>query len=1269
MFGSNLTTYGQCNTLRQQFNLTFNTDGDCAPVDVTDYTITYFFNTVQDPNDIVIHYEWNDPAASFNKFKVGDPGFVIGGGNTEFTATGTFSYPENNSCLFEPLVYVIVAGVNCETSEQTQPVSSWSADNDFGGVLEIAPNNFNVCFGTSITGAIFTDNSTFNCVNDPDNPNEQERHTQFVYGTNHNPANSIRNLSLVDNLAATQNLTDNTGALAMTSTVNGVTGAYFGEIVRLSFPAVVPNMTSFAISAPADAANVIGSQFQITLYNWNTCNPYNGNAASPNYADAVEIQASVVIVQEPMPDFQTRLNNATGSLQSVFCLGDDIYFENLTPGGFDYLWEFFDDNTGTSLLNSNTNANPTFSYSTAGDKLIRLTAIDPDAGSICEVIHEEIVNLSPAAIAGIGVFESTFTSNMSTDFCQDSGNTLSFDIGFRDETTNTEPDTQWRWEFYDENDVLSESLPVAAATYSPTPITDFIRTYSTPGQYQVRLIARNVVTMCETIDNVDIFIYPVPVTSFAANEVCAGERTTFSAISDSITSLVPRVNDDRILNYDWDFSYNGAFFTQELRRNNDDDFDWFLDGNTVLGEVEPMTSLSGTYTIALQVTTEQRMCVGFFTQEVTVNVLPDAILTSDYTSPVCPGDEVMFTNNSVNTGIINYELIVHRLSDGDMDTVAFVDTDLPYAFQNSTVTSLDFEVFIRSINEFDCENSDGPINVNVLPSSVSGFTDPTYNPLTNNCSPWNSAFVIDAATQVLDADSYTWNVVDLNGAVAGFPMTKNKGDTDFNQLDYQVINTELTNQTYMATLEVTKSGVCVDDSFFTFQISPQPEAQFTFEQFDSCTFKIFRIEATQKGLVNYDWSFSPMPDQIVNQTDVQTIRYERPIVGGSDISINAELQTTNLANCDSEIESTGLNVDAAFADIVIDFSLSDDMIQLPDNTITIQNNSTNDPTWNYEWNFGDGSSFNGFDPGSHEYDTFGNYVITLTISNPFCESTLLRSLVILPTVPIIEFQADVLQGCQPLTVNFSNLSEFAVPGTYTWDFGDGTVSNQDQPSYTYFNAGKYTVSLKGENELGTEGQTVKAFYIDVLEVPIANYALNPEVVFIPDQKVFFSNLSSNATTYEWQFGDGETSTETNTSHPYTEEGFYDVTLIAKNDLGCADTLSRQAAIEAKKGGTVRTPNAFTPNISGPSGGIGGGNGGSGSFNDIFSPRVEGVTSFKMLIYNKWGQVLFESDDQEIGWDGYFEGKIMPMDVYVYKLVLDFSDGRKEVRLGDVTLVR
>jgi gliding motility-associated-like protein len=168
--------------------------------------------------------------------------------------------------------------------------------------------------------------------------------------------------------------------------------------------------------------------------------------------------------------------------------------------------------------------------------------------------------------------------------------------------------------------------------------------------------------------------------------------------------------------------------------------------------------------------------------------------------------------------------------------------------------------------------------------------------------------------------------------------------------------------------------------------------------------------------------------------------------------------------------------------------------------------------------------------------------------------------------------------------------------------------------------------------------------------------------------------------YEWDFDDGSPiSTEFQPNHFYREEGQYVITLIAgfnhgakdvdgdgvtDGDLVCADTA--QVEVLAREGGLTRVPNAFTPNENGPNGGVQE----AGGFNDVFLPITRGVEEFTMQIFDRWGTLIFESRDKNVGWDGYDRnGNLLPAGVYVFKLVLRLSNGQRTTQVGDVTLIR
>jgi gliding motility-associated-like protein len=156
--------------------------------------------------------------------------------------------------------------------------------------------------------------------------------------------------------------------------------------------------------------------------------------------------------------------------------------------------------------------------------------------------------------------------------------------------------------------------------------------------------------------------------------------------------------------------------------------------------------------------------------------------------------------------------------------------------------------------------------------------------------------------------------------------------------------------------------------------------------------------------------------------------------------------------------------------------------------------------------------------------------------------------------------------------------------------------------------------------------------------------------------------------YLWNFGDGTPSVEEfEPLHTYTAPGVYDVSLRVENEFGCIDSLQQEKAVIAEIGGEVRTPNVFTPNPDSPGGG--GGTPGNPAFNDVFLPVEQGTVEFHMQIFNRWGEMLFESFDKNLGWDGWYNNRPAPADVYIYKLELRLNDGSRVTRLGDVVLIR
>jgi PKD repeat protein len=216
---------------------------------------------------------------------------------------------------------------------------------------------------------------------------------------------------------------------------------------------------------------------------------------------------------------------------------------------------------------------------------------------------------------------------------------------------------------------------------------------------------------------------------------------------------------------------------------------------------------------------------------------------------------------------------------------------------------------------------------------------------------------------------------------------------------------------------------------------------------------------------------------------------------------------------------------------------------------------------NYTWNFGDGNSSNAANP-SNIYTIAGIYTVSLSAVGLGGTNSLTLTNYITVTNPppvIADFSAAPTNGLVPLSVSFTNLTSGAT--NYSWDFGDGNFSSAENPTNVYINAGTYTVSLSAVGLGGTNSVTLTN-YITVTNPPvIADFTGSPTNGYVPIT-VLFTNLSSGATNYSWNFGDSSTSTAANPSHTYTNPGNFTVSLTAIG-LGGTNTLTIPGYVSAQ----------------------------------------------------------------------------------------------------------
>lgn len=310
------------------------------------------------------------------------------------------------------------------------------------------------------------------------------------------------------------------------------------------------------------------------------------------------------------------------------------------------------------------------------------------------------------------------------------------------------------------------------------------------------------------------------------------------------------------------------------------------------------------------------------------------------------------------------------------------------------------------------------------------------------------------------------------------------------------------------------------------------------------------------------------------------------------------------------------------------------------------------------WDFGDGSPRirTGFGPQIHTFPSIGSYDIKLIVDDTtFCNSpdSTEKNLRINPNVKAI-FNTST-RGCVPYTPVFENNS---LGGTdWIWELGDGTISTDFEPTHTYTTVGSYNVRLIAfDTSTCNRVDTSAYFTITVYPIPTADFSWSPNPP-IENTKTSFTNLSVGATRYLWDFGDGETSTEVNPVHQFNKTDTFKVLLIAYNDADCADSIIQDVPIIILP--LLDVPNAFTP----------GRFSGSSYNNGIIKVEGFGVGKMSWKIYNRWGQLVFSTTSIKQGWDGTFKGVLQPMDVYTYTLDVEFTDGKKLRKTGDISLLR
>lgn len=238
-----------------------------------------------------------------------------------------------------------------------------------------------------------------------------------------------------------------------------------------------------------------------------------------------------------------------------------------------------------------------------------------------------------------------------------------------------------------------------------------------------------------------------------------------------------------------------------------------------------------------------------------------------------------------------------------------------------------------------------------------------------------------------------------------------------------------------------------------------------------------------------------------------------------------------------------------------------------DSTLTDGNNTIQ----NWRWIYGDSTmdSLNAA-PFQHTYSTPGSYIVSLKVTDTKgCTDTTKLSTYLIISKPIANFTSLDTVTCPSKQVKF--VSQSTGPNlTYLWDFGDNTTSNLASPSHNYSNDGSYSVKLKITDQYGCTDSITRVNYIKI-NSPISNFTMSDSVGNCPPLIVYFTQLSSNAISKKWDFGDSTFSTEDNPLHFYNYPGTYIVKLTITGQGGCTSIFQRTVLVKGPEGSFTYSP--------------------------------------------------------------------------------------------------
>jgi gliding motility-associated-like protein len=402
------------------------------------------------------------------------------------------------------------------------------------------------------------------------------------------------------------------------------------------------------------------------------------------------------------------------------------------------------------------------------------------------------------------------------------------------------------------------------------------------------------------------------------------------------------------------------------------------------------------------------------------------------------------------------------------------------------------------------------------------------------------------------------------------------------------------------------------------------------------------------------WSTTSFGSFVPGSTDLNAVY----VFGENDILVGfAEVIITSDENgpCEAVTDTVEFTINPA---PIVDAG-ADQFVCETEGLLLLSGSAENfeDVQWTTE---GDGIFLNTGDPLAPEY-IFGNAdilneqveIVLTAVGLDGCASESDTTLITISAPLQAAFSHT--NACVGSPVQFTDETEVfdgEIDG-YIWNFGNGIIDNQQNPTFVFSEPGTEFVQLVVESSLGCTDTTSQV--ITVVEGPSAQFEVNQFRAPI-NFDFIFDDASTGAVQWNWNFGDGLGITQQqNPTYSYPDEGEYVVTLTVSGTTGCTDSISQSLIVEGQLVLPPRLPNSFSPN--------------GDNINDVYFVRGGPFTQLDFRVYDNWGREIFKTTDQEIGWDGTDNGSDSPIGVYVYTIKATNFEGETFDYSGRINLFR